>query len=84
VSISPSVLPCSWPLADLAYNQNATGSIRFPGTTHQGFTALANALWYQGVRASLYSNVVKGSVTSVPIAGHSMGASVATLLAYAA
>lgn len=70
--------------ADLRYNLNSTGSLKFPGKTHQGFTELTNALWRNGVREALYSNVVKGSITSVSIAGHSMGGSVATLLAYAA
>jgi esterase/lipase len=77
-------VPCCSSFTDLAYNHNATGSIRFPGKTHQGFTALTNALWRQGVREALFEEVVKGSITSVSIAGHSMGASVATLLAYAA
>jgi esterase/lipase len=72
------------PAADLQYNQNATGNIKFPGKTHKGFTKLANMLWLQGVREALYSNAVKGLVTSVSIAGHSMGASVATLLSFAA
>uniref|UniRef100_A0A383WB42 Fungal lipase-type domain-containing protein n=1 Tax=Tetradesmus obliquus TaxID=3088 RepID=A0A383WB42_TETOB len=71
-------------LTDLRYNLNSTGSLKFPGKTHQGFTELTNALWRNGVREALYSNVVKGSITSVSIAGHSMGGSVATLLAYAA
>jgi surfactin synthase thioesterase subunit len=75
---------CCCCCADLHYNQNPTGSIKFPGKTHSGFTTLANMLWQQGIREALNSQVVKASVTSVTVVGHSMGASVATLVSYAA
>jgi hypothetical protein len=70
-------------VADFTYNENKTGNLAFPGATHQGFTAIANTLWNNGLRAALYSNVVQGTVTSVSVAGHSLGAGVAQLVAYA-
>lgn len=70
--------------ADFTYNENKTGTLSFPGATHQGFTALANTLWSIGLRAALFTNVVEGSVTSVSVAGHSLGAGVSQLVAYAA
>ncbi|WIA42326.1 hypothetical protein OEZ86_008339 [Tetradesmus obliquus] len=71
-------------LTDFTYNENKTGTLSFPGATHQGFTALANTLWSIGLRAALFTNVVEGSVTSVSVAGHSLGAGVSQLVAYAA
>ena len=56
-------------------------SFAFPGGTHAGFTSLADALWRGGLGA-LLDGSVKGDVTHVSVAGHSLGAGVATLLSY--
>jgi hypothetical protein len=68
---------------DFTYNENKTGSVSFPGATHKGFTAIANTLWRNGLRAALYRHAVLGDVTAVSVAGHSLGAGVAQLVAYA-
>ena len=52
-----------------------------PGSTHAGFTSLAVALWRGGLRTLLDSSI-EGGVTHVSVAGHSLGAGVATLLSY--
>lgn len=70
--------------ADFTYSENPTGSISLPGETHAGFTAITNTLWREGIRAALWNHVVLGRITSVSVAGHSLGAGVATLVAYAA
>ena len=60
---------------------NQETAFAFPGGTHAGFTSLADALWRGGLRALLDGNV-KGCVTHISVAGHSLGAGVATLLSY--
>jgi esterase/lipase len=78
---SPCCCCCA---AEFTYNENKTGALYFPGATHKGFTAIANTLWCNGLRAALYRHAVLGNVTAVSVAGHSLGAGVAQLVAYAA
>ena len=60
---------------------NQEAAFAFPGGTHAGFTSLADALWRGGMHALLDGNV-KRDVTHISVAGHSLGAGVATLLSY--
>ncbi|KAF6264017.1 hypothetical protein COO60DRAFT_1634699 [Scenedesmus sp. NREL 46B-D3] len=64
------------------HNKNRTGYLSYPGATHKGFSAIAITLWFNGLRCALYTYVVKGRVKSVSVAGHSLGAGVAQLVAY--
>lgn len=91
---SPSPhLPGTCP-ADLDYARTAnvkfTGEAfkknSFVGETHNGFTDIFQAVW-PGVQAALNSEVLgsdkKTGIKNVLFAGHSLGASVASLLSYA-
>eukprot|EP00882_Tetradesmus_deserticola_P012343 GHRQ01013082.1.p1 GENE.GHRQ01013082.1~~GHRQ01013082.1.p1 ORF type:complete len:319 (+),score=51.77 GHRQ01013082.1:1236-2192(+) len=71
-------------LTDFSYSETSSSYLKFPGKTHAGFTAIANKLWLEGLRDALYRNVVKGHIKSVAVTGHSLGAGVAQLVAYAA
>jgi len=57
-----------------------------PGRVHQGFASVASSLW-PGIKSALHSLVKHKSsgraITHVYVAGHSLGAAVATLMAYA-
>lgn len=68
--------------AGFTHNKNRTGYLSYPGATHKGFSAIAITLWFNGLRCALYTYVVKGRVKSVSVAGHSLGAGVAQLVAY--
>lgn len=74
--------------ADFDYAQvsdSSNTSLNLPGSTHAGFTRIANYLWANGIKAALDNGVVRGgSISTVTFAGHSLGAGVATLLSYAA
>lgn len=72
--------------ADFDYNTGSTslqpGSITFPGQVHQGFARVAASLW-GGVAAALKDVIgTNGQINNVYVAGHSLGAGVATLIAY--
>ena len=59
-------------------------SIAFPGKVHQGFASVAASLW-GGVAAALQELITaKGKIDNVYVAGHSLGAGVATLVSYGA
>ena len=62
-------------------NGDRAKAFALPGSTHAGFTSLAVALWRGGLRTLLDSSI-EGGVTHVSVAGHSLGAGVATLLSY--
>ena len=49
---------------------------------HYGFSLIFNETWAE-VQAALDALVVTGKVTQVFVAGHSMGAGIATLIGYA-
>jgi acetyl esterase/lipase len=55
----------------------------YPGLVSKGFLASANVLW-PALQQLLQREVLQGSVTSVTIAGHSLGAAMATMLSYRA
>lgn len=74
--------------ADFDYRTGSStlqpGSIPFPGQVHQGFAGVAASLW-GGVAAALQDlNAANGKIDSVYVAGHSLGAGVATLVSYGA
>lgn len=49
------------------------------GKQHRGFIKLADQVWYGGLKAAL--DEVKGTASSVTIAGHSLGGAAAAMLA---
>jgi acetyl esterase/lipase len=55
----------------------------FPGLVEKGFRDAAAVIW-PGIQKALQSEVVQGSGTAVTIGGHSLGAALATLIAYQA
>jgi hypothetical protein len=67
--------------ADFTYLQVKGAS--FPGLVEKGFRDGAAAIW-PGIQQALDEHVVKGSATAVTIGGHSLGAALATLVAYQA
>jgi hypothetical protein len=75
----------SSPLKDFDYRQiiSSSSSLGLPGRVHAGFAGIAEQLWSNGVKAALDSHVLSGRVSTVQFSGHSLGAGVATLLAYA-
>jgi pimeloyl-ACP methyl ester carboxylesterase len=75
--------------ADFDYNTGPTslqpGSITFPGQVHQGFARVAASLWGSsgGIAAALKDVIdTNGKINNVYVAGHSLGAGVATLISY--
>ena len=91
-SSAASLNCCRACIADFRYYYFGAGSdnnedrakakaFALPGSTHAGFTSLAVALWRGGLRTLLDASV-EGGVTHVSVAGHSLGAGVATLLSY--
>eukprot|EP00878_Enallax_costatus_P039855 GHUV01045780.1.p1 GENE.GHUV01045780.1~~GHUV01045780.1.p1 ORF type:complete len:108 (+),score=15.14 GHUV01045780.1:74-397(+) len=68
--------------ADFDYNLKADSSIG-AGQVHSGFRRTVNELWSGGVKAALDREFVRGSggTKHLTIAGHSLGGSIATLLA---
>lgn len=71
-------------VAGAAFSGTPFSGSSFPGETHSGFTKMFNALWPR-VQAAMDAHVVAGDkITSVTVAGHSLGSAVATLLAYGA
>jgi hypothetical protein len=73
---------CSVPVVtDLSYAQVTDPS--YPGMVSKGFLAGANTLW-PALEATLQLEVLQGCVTSVTIAGHSLGAAMGTMLSYRA
>jgi len=58
--------------------------VPLPGRTHFGITRIARRLWNTGIKGALDQHVGSGTVTDVSIAGHSLGAGVATIVAYLA
>eukprot|EP00775_Hariotina_reticulata_P007421 gene7421-7630_t len=72
-------------LTNFSYNEEAgAGPVPLPGRTHAGITGVAGSLWTSGIQRALDRYVVRGSITSVSVAGHSLGAGVATIVAYMA
>lgn len=72
-----------WPLlADLTYVQTDSDPT-YPGKVSVGFLFGAALLW-PALEGVLQKEVVQGGVTSVTVAGHSLGAAVGTLLSYQA
>lgn len=74
--------------ADFDYNTGSSslqpGNINLPGQVHQGFARVAESLW-GGVAAALQALIsVNGQLDNVYVAGHSLGAGVATLISYGA
>jgi hypothetical protein len=69
------------PPADFTYLQVSDAA--FPGLVEKGFAAAAACLW-PGIQKALETEVVQGSTTAVTISGHSLGAALATLIAYRA
>lgn len=74
--------------ADFNYNTSTASlqpgqpALNLPGNVHQGFAAIATSLW-PGVQAALQELVASpAGVSNVYVAGHSLGAGVATLLSY--
>eukprot|EP00878_Enallax_costatus_P039639 GHUV01045507.1.p1 GENE.GHUV01045507.1~~GHUV01045507.1.p1 ORF type:complete len:353 (+),score=65.44 GHUV01045507.1:156-1214(+) len=67
---------------DFDYNLKADSSIG-AGQVHSGFRRTVNELWSGGVKAALDREFVRGSggTKHLTIAGHSLGGSIATLLA---
>ena len=53
----------------------------YPGLVSKGFLTSANALW-PALQQLLQREVLQGGVASVTIAGHSLGAAMATMLSY--
>jgi hypothetical protein len=68
-------------VTDLSYAQVTDPS--YPGLVSKGFLASANTLW-PALEATLQREVLQGGVTSVTIAGHSLGAAMGTMLSYRA
>jgi hypothetical protein len=60
----------------------SSSSLGLPGKVHAGFARIAEQLWANGLKAAVDTHVVAGSVSTVQFSGHSLGAGVATLLAY--
>jgi acetyl esterase/lipase len=69
------------PPADFTYMQVRDAA--FPGLIERGFKAAAAHIW-PGIQKALEAEVVQGSTTAVMIGGHSLGAALATLIAYRA
>ena len=71
--------------ADFDWTQVPANSneLQLPGNTHAGFNKVALYLWTVGIQAAIDAEVLRGRITNVAFAGHSLGASVAGLLAYA-
>jgi acetyl esterase/lipase len=69
------------PPADFTYLQVTDAA--FPGLIERGFRAAAAQMW-PSVQKALEEEVVQGSTTAVTISGHSLGAALATLIAYRA
>lgn len=67
--------------ADLSYAQVTDPS--YPGLVSKGFLTSANALW-PALQQLVQREVLQGGVSSVTIAGHSLGAAMATMLSYRA
>lgn len=67
--------------ADMTYVQTKDAS--YPGLVSKGFSFGAALLW-PALESILLKEVVQGGVTDVTISGHSLGAALATLLAYRA
>ncbi|WIA41719.1 hypothetical protein OEZ86_009064 [Tetradesmus obliquus] len=75
-------------MSDFNYNTSTAGlqpgqpALNLPGNVHQGFAAIATSLW-PGVQAALQELLASpAGVSNVYVAGHSLGAGVATLLSY--
>ncbi|WIA35276.1 hypothetical protein OEZ86_003735 [Tetradesmus obliquus] len=66
---------------DMTYVQTKDAS--YPGLVSKGFSFGAALLW-PALESILLKEVVQGGVTDVTISGHSLGAALATLLAYRA
>lgn len=66
---------------DLSYAQ--VSDPHYPGSVARGFSSSANLVW-PAVEAALQQQVLNGTVTAVTLAGHSLGAAMATLLAFRA
>ena len=76
--------------ADFTYSQNVARlmlHLPTPGRVHVGFATVAASLW-PGVKSALNSIVKHKStgatINNVYVAGHSLGAGVATLISFAA
>ncbi|KAL4431070.1 hypothetical protein ABPG75_006326 [Micractinium tetrahymenae] len=84
VAVRGTMLPGEWAL-DFSYNHTEVPGNPFGSPVHYGFGSVYEQLWPE-VQAAL-SDLALGpspAATQVFIAGHSLGAGVATLLAYAA
>lgn len=85
---APPFHPSAFPPTDFNYNTSSASllpgqpAFDLPGNVHQGFAAIATSLW-PGLQSALQNLVASpAGVTNVYVAGHSLGAGVATLLSY--
>lgn len=69
--------------ADMTYAQAADPAGAYPGMLSKGFLFAARVLW-PALEQVLLAEVVQGSVRDVTVAGHSLGAAMATMLSYRA
>jgi pimeloyl-ACP methyl ester carboxylesterase len=73
------MLPVATALADLIYSQLSDPTYG-PGMISAGFYTQAESLWKAGLGATIEREIARGC-KSITIAGHSLGAAVAQLLA---